>query len=246
MTDTFAALLFAHVTADFLLQSNTMAQAKQARALPALLLHGLIVLATATLALAPAAPNADIALIMLGLAVAHLLIDLAKSFAPANSLGAFLADQTAHIATLLIAAYLAPDAFALSLWSPLTWLPALLVIAFGLVIATQAGGYAIGMLVRPFGHAFRAEGLPRGGQLIGLLERGLIFVLILAGQPGSVGFLIAAKSILRFDASKRKQKAAEYVIIGTLASFGWALLSAYTTLTLLQLYPPLGIGPANP
>ena len=56
-----------------------------------------------------------------------------------------------------------------------------------------------------------------------------------------MGFLIAAKSVLRFDASKRKQKAAEYVIIGTLASFGWALICAYATLALLDHLPPLGI-----
>ena len=111
----------------------------------------------------------------------------------------------------------------------------------GLLIATQAGGYAVGLLVRPFGRAFRAEGLPRGGVMIGLLERGLIFLFVLAGQPSAVGFLIAAKSVLRFDASKRKQKAAEYVIIGTLASFGWALICAYATLALLDHLPPLGI-----
>jgi hypothetical protein len=119
-------------------------------------------------------------------------------------------------------------------------------IAAGAIIATQAGGYAIGLLVRPFGRSFRAEGLPRGGQLIGLLERGLIYFFILVGQPTAVGFLIAAKSVLRFDASKRKQKAAEYVIIGTLASFGWAVICAYATLALLQSLPPLGILPPRP
>lgn len=241
MTATFAALLFAHTCADFLLQSNAMAEAKQARRPGPLLLHGLIVLATASLALAPATPDGPVMLALLALAVAHVLIDLAKSFAPATSLSAFLVDQAAHGVTLVALAWLMPDLFAQSLWAGADWLPGVMILITGLVVATQAGGYAIGMLVRPFGRAFRAEGLPRGGQLIGQLERGLIFLLIVSGQPGSVGFLIAAKSILRFDASKRKQKVAEYVIIGTLASFGWALVSAYATLALLQSVPPLGI-----
>lgn len=244
MTDTFAALLLAHVCADFLLQSDAMAQGKQARAPRALLMHALIVLATATLAVAPMAP--DQAMIgLLGLALAHIVIDVIKSFAPSASLSAFLADQAAHVVTLAVMAHWFPGLYAGSLWSGLDWLPPVMIITAGLIVATQAGGYAIGMLVRPFGRAFRAEGLPRGGQLIGLLERGLIYILILSGQPGSVGFLIAAKSVLRFDASKRRQKAAEYVIIGTLASFGWALLCAYITVALLQLFPPLGFLPAS-
>lgn len=61
--------------------------------------------------------------------------------------------------------------------------------------------------------------------MIGLLERGLIFALILLGQPGGVGLLIAAKSILRFGAVKDDRALSEYVIIGTLASFAWALLN---------------------
>lgn len=239
MSATFAALLFAHVCADFLLQSNAMAAAKQARSLPALLLHGLIVLATATLALAPVTADPMVLLPLLALAGAHLLIDWIKSFAPAASLTAFLTDQGAHLATLIALAWALPGLYATSLWGAITWLPPVLVIASGLILATRAGGYAVGMLVRPFGRSFRAEGLPRGGELIGLLERGLIFLFVLVGQPAAVGFLIAAKSVLRFDASKRKQKVAEYVIIGTLASFGWALVCAHATLALLNLFAAL-------
>lgn len=245
MTETFAALLFAHVCADFLLQSDQMAAAKHRRAPTALLLHAVIVLATATLAVAPAAPDAAVMIPLLVLTGAHIVIDLIKTFAPSTRLSAFLIDQAAHGATIWAVATWAPDLFGTGLWADQSWLPPTMVFLAGLLIATQAGGYAIGMLVRPYGRAFRAEGLPRGGLLIGQLERGLIYLLILVGQPAAVGFLIAAKSVLRFDASKRKQKAAEYVIIGTLASFGWALVSAYASTALLDLYPPLGFLPVN-
>jgi hypothetical protein len=56
-----------------------------------------------------------------------------------------------------------------------------------------------------------------------------------------VGFLVAAKSILRFGTATRDQRTAEYVIIGTLASFGWAILASYATLALINLLPPLEI-----
>lgn len=58
-------------------------------------------------------------------------------------------------------------------------------------------------------------------------------LLILMNQPAGVGFLITAKSILRFGDVKdsRSRKATEYIIIGTFMSFGWGLLvSALTQL----------------
>ncbi len=60
----------------------------------------------------------------------------------------------------------------------------------------------------------------------------MILMLLLADQPDGIGLLIAAKSILRFnelarDASDRR--ASEYVIIGTLASFAWAIATAWAT-----------------
>jgi hypothetical protein len=53
--------------------------------------------------------------------------------------------------------------------------------------------------------------------------------MVMIGEPADIGFLIAAKSILRFDTVKKNQKISEYVIIGTLASFGWALIAAFAT-----------------
>ena len=89
-------------------------------------------------------------------------------------------------------------------------------------------------------------GLPQGGLTIGWLERGLIFILLLAGEPGAIGFLIAAKSVLRFGTVAEDRAASEYVIIGTLASVGWALLVAYATQSLLVALPPLGISSVTP
>lgn len=242
MIATFTALLLAHVCADFLFQPDTMAAAKQRRAPSALALHGLIVLATASLATLPSGAEAMIPL--LALTAAHLAIDLVKTAFPASHVGPFLADQAAHALSLAAVAYAWPGLFHDGYLGPHSAVLPVMAVLAGFIVATRAGGYAIGLLVRPFGRAFRAEGLPRGGQLIGVLERGLIFFFVLVGQPSAVGFLIAAKSVLRFDTGKRRQKAAEYVIIGTLASFGWALLSAYGTLALLNRFPPLGILPA--
>ena len=54
----------------------------------------------------------------------------------------------------------------------------------------------------------------------------------------AVGFLIAAKSILRLDTAKQGRSASEYVIIGTMASFAWALGTTYAAITLLEIAAP--------
>ncbi len=56
--------------------------------------------------------------------------------------------------------------------------------------------------------------------LIGLMERFLVLALILVRQYSAVGLIIAAKSILRFRDNKKN----EYVLVGTLLSFGIATL----------------------
>lgn len=58
-----------------------------------------------------------------------------------------------------------------------------------------------------------------------MLERLLICCFILAGHFEAIGFLLAAKSIFRFGDLKEAQdrKLTEYVLIGTLLSFGIAI-----------------------
>mgnify|MGYP002624413709 FL=1 len=243
--ETFAALLFAHVLADFVFQTGRIARAKQARHAGALALHIAIVLA-----LAIAAPGAWHP-VLAALAAAHLVIDLAKTFAPQDRLWPFLADQAAHLATLAAAAAFAPDLWQTGVWmtgawAPPYWVPGVMAAVAGLVAATRAGGYAVGLLIGPLATDDLPKGLANGGALIGVLERGLIFLFIFAGQPMGIGFLVAAKSVLRFEATAGDQRASEYVIIGTLASFGWAMAVAWAALALVAALPGIGIFAATP
>ncbi|QPM89344.1 DUF3307 domain-containing protein [Pseudooceanicola algae] len=245
MIATFAALLLAHACADFLLQSDAMAAAKQQRRAGPLLLHILIVIACTTLALGPDMADAIPPILLLG--ALHLVIDLAKSTLTPRGLAPFLLDQGAHLASLAGIALYWPGLFDQGFWGPQgDWLPATMALVAGLLIATRAGGYAVGLLMHRWAGTMQTKGLPRGGEHIGLMERGLIFLFLMGGEPSAIGFLIAAKSILRFDTAREDQAMGEYVIIGTLASFGWALLSAYATTGLLSALPDLGIPARNP
>lgn len=59
--------------------------------------------------------------------------------------------------------------------------------------------------------------LEKAGRLIGSLERILTLTFVILGEFEAVGFLIAAKSILRFKDGDTKKT--EYVLIGTMLSF---------------------------
>lgn len=71
------------------------------------------------------------------------------------------------------------------------------------------------------------ESLQSAGKYIGILERLFVFAFFASGHPEAVGFLIAAKSVFRFGDLKeaKSRKLTEYVLIGTLISFGIAILT---------------------
>lgn len=73
----------------------------------------------------------------------------------------------------------------------------------------------------------QTESLVNAGKYIGILERLLVFVFILVDHWEGVGFMIAAKSVFRFSdlAEAKQRKLTEYVLIGTLLSFGIAVLT---------------------
>jgi Protein of unknown function (DUF3307) len=255
MLETAVALIFAHLVADFVLQSDTMVRQKQ-RLLVTLLHVGIVLLLSwAALGLAP------LPLLLAVVGATHAIIDQLKLTwtrrcrAQGREAGftAFATDQTGHFAVIVLAAGLWPGAWSAGLWDEpallahlpvLTRLPEAMALASGVIATVWAGGYAVRELMAglklPLDPASDAS-LPLGGQLIGRLERLMILMLLLADQPDGIGLLIAAKSILRFnelarDASDRR--ASEYVIIGTLASFAWAIGTAWATTAVLDALAP--------
>jgi hypothetical protein len=254
MIDTLIALTFAHVLADFVLQTRWMVVNK--RNPVALVAHIGVVLVTAIACIGTLHPA------LFALAAAHMALDAAKTWGPWKGLGAFLADQALHAVTLYLVALWVPDLWAQGLWGTVPeeggwmaslWpgdgatpiLPAVFAALTGLILTTRAGGFAIGLYMEPWAAASPA-GLPNGGRAIGNLERGLIFLLVMAGMPEGIGFLIAAKSVLRFGSVGDDRAVSEYVIIGTLASFAWAITASFATVWALHYLSPLGILDLSP
>lgn len=249
MLQTFSALLLAHVLADYVFQTNRMVVNKRQ---PMVLgVHVLIVALSAAL-LTGAHPGRPDALLAIGfLAGLHLVTDLVK-LRFGDEIGPYLADQAVHLLTLLVIAAMVPALWAEGFWPAILpdplgqWAPVAMAIAGGFIFAVRAGGFAMGKLLRPYQSVWGTDkvleaqpaGLEGASQRIGELERGLAFLLILAGHPTGVAFLIAAKSLLRFNASSSDRRIAEYVIIGTLSSVGWAMITGFLTLELVNALQP--------
>ena len=80
----------------------------------------------------------------------------------------------------------------------------------------------------------REKSLPNAGKYIGILERLLVFIFVVTGHWEAIGFLVAAKSVFRFGDLKdsRDRKLTEYILIGTLLSFGIAIIVGIIVRTL--------------
>ena len=166
--------------------------------------------------------------------VTHFLIDLGKLSLtnPKNYRWLFVADQILHLLVLGGVLYwISP--FPINFGALFTE-KNLLLTTF-LVFVTYVSGIIMRMLLAPYidevarDDADTTEGgsLKNAGTYIGMLERLFVFGFILMQQWAAIGLLIAAKSVFRFgDLNKGKnRKLTEYVLIGTLLSFGLAILS---------------------
>ena len=72
------------------------------------------------------------------------------------------------------------------------------------------------------GESESCNNIKNAGALIGNLERILTIVFVLLGQFEAIGFIVAAKSILRFKDTDTAKT--EYVLAGTFLSFVIAIL----------------------
>ncbi|MFC3197881.1 DUF3307 domain-containing protein [Parapedobacter deserti] len=234
----FLKLLLAHILGDFCFQPDNWVADKRLHRYKSSRLYIHIAVHAAVLAVLLSFDIAYWAGFLLILST-HYLIDLAKLYVE-NSKHAvryFLLDQALHITVLIgVTHHYAPfdAAFAVSI-SASHWL---LITALALAIFVPA--VLIKMLIAQWrpqteetdqakrDSLFRKdeESLIRAGRFIGILERLFVFIFVIIDHWEAVGFLLAAKSIFRFGDLRqgKDRKLTEYVLIGTLLSFGSAIL----------------------
>ncbi|MBC9796695.1 DUF3307 domain-containing protein [Sinomicrobium weinanense] len=219
-------LLLAHLIGDFILQTDRGVKEKEEKKLASgkLYLHILIHILLVFLFLWDS--RLWYAALIIG--GTHFIIDAAKLLlqTPKTKRLFFYIDQLLHLLVIvavwcLIQGYI--PAFSLS-EKQLLLLTGGLFLTFptSIIIKTTISVYT------PKTDLEKDDSLENAGRYIGILERLLVFIFIATGHWEGVGFLIAAKSIFRFsDLTQAKdRKLTEYILIGTLLSFGTAIVVA--------------------
>lgn len=220
-------LLIAHLLGDFILQPDSWVVKKEAKKLRAwqlyvhALLHGLLAWLLVF--------SSGFAVWALIVAAVHFAIDGLKLVYQTDSTRRswFFVDQFLHLVTTaaIWLAYARPEIPLHHLYNGQFWLAITLVL-----LLCNPCSYAIKIFISKWSPAKGDtidESLQSAGKYIGIFERLFVFAFVVSGYLGGIAFLITAKSVFRFGDLKeaKDRKLTEYVLIGTLLSFGLAMLA---------------------
>ena len=231
----FIKLLLAHLLGDFIWQPNSWVADKELKKHKSvylyihILLHG--VLAAVLAGEINFIPYAAV------IAVMHGIVDLIKlNFQkPKTKRTWFVVDQIAHILILIGIVLLYENKPIPDFWNDNQFW----ILLAGFLLLTKPTSIFIKTIISIWAPESKDSNednsLIAAGNYIGILERLFVFGFILTGHFEAIGFLLAAKSIFRFGDLKeaKDRKLTEYVLIGTLISFGIALLTGLAVQALL-------------
>jgi hypothetical protein len=214
----------AHLLADFNFQPQAWCDAKSSKTISNVYFYHIAVVFVCSWVLSFSVSFWWAALLI---AAVHFLLDVAKTYlfrkgVKENYL--FFLDQILHLVVITGAVYLFSQ-------KELIQFPFFVTINTAFILfAVIASSKSSNIFIKKYMEAndimsFSNKGnhdLLKAGRVIGFLERVLSFILISFNQFAAVGFIIAAKSILRFKDTDTAKT--EYLLIGSLLSFGIAIL----------------------
>ncbi len=226
MQELFTVLILTHLIGDFTLQSDKMALDKEQYHLRGksfylhILTHFILVLAfTQSLKIAA----------IVGLS--HAIIDILKILLqkPETKKYWFFIDQGLHFLMIVLVSQksiilfdfaknnLVEITMALALTSPTS-----------ILIKNALKDWTINIKNN------EDDSLQNAGKYIGILERLFVFIFVIYNHWEAIGFLLTAKSIFRFGdlTESKERKLTEYILIGTLLSFGIAFLLGLLVLSM--------------
>lgn len=220
----FVKLLLAHLIGDFLLQPTSWVKHKEKHKHRSiyLYLHTFLHFVLAWVLVGEIA----FGWFALGLAILHGFIDFLKlNFQNKKTQRLwFSVDQFLHLLVIIAVTLIYNNttidftSFGNQFWITIT----------GFILLTKPTSIIIKNIISIWTPENKTndDSLQNAGNYIGILERLFVFCFILTGHFEAIGFLLAAKSIFRFGDLKeaKDRKLTEYVLIGTLLSFGIALL----------------------
>jgi hypothetical protein len=246
------SLLLGHVVADFLLQSNSLIARKKKGQISGYLYHGLLHYLAIVVVVAATAPSNLLRLrfhaMLFILTAVHLVIDwcklrLTKSGRLFDGIIPFLVDQALHVITIAIAVIVYAHVPAQEITTDFqmfqpdyTKILAVLVVYVATIFS---GGYVVRYLTKslirdlPRMADETSEHLQNAGMYIGWLERILILTAVIMRSPATIGLVLTAKSIVRYQEMK-SGRFAEYFLHGTLLSIVLAIFGGIILLKVLH------------
>jgi hypothetical protein len=225
-------LIAAHFLSDFFFQPKRWVADRNRHHYASLKLymHGAITFLTIILLCGP-----SLWLVALIIGLGHIATDGAKSYLDQNTRW-FLADQLVHLLIILISWIIFTgiiidfQAIQKLLNDRQAWL-----VFTGLVMVTFPSGKLIELITAKWRDELVQQGnneisLAKAGMWIGILERTIVFVLVLDGKYEAIGLLLTAKTLLRFNEKDRPESKTEYLLIGTLISIVFAAAAGIVVL----------------
>ena len=218
----FLSLVLAHIIGDFYLQTDKCCEQKEKRKFNSwfLYVHAITIGLLSWIIV----PPCSFGLWALMIAVSHFAIDAVKIHCP-KGLWSFVIDQLFHLSILAAISTIYETTKELPFQmidSPSSFSTPLLILA--ILLCIKPANILIKLILEKYqvGESASCDNIKNAGALIGNLERLLTIVFVLLGQFEAIGFIVAAKSILRFKDTDTAKT--EYVLAGTFLSFGIAIL----------------------
>lgn len=218
-------LLIAHILGDFVLQPNRWVGHKleHKHASGYLYLHGLVHLLALVVML-----EFDWSYwpYIIGIVGSHLLIDIVKlnlahKMSPRILFGI---DQLLHLLVIAFVVYLNTP---YTIYFHALYNEAWLLLALAILMASFVSSIVMKIILSTWDieEVSADDSLKDAGKYIGMIERLFVLAFIILNQWSAIGLLITAKSVFRFsDLTRAKdRKLTEYILIGTLLSFGFAI-----------------------
>ncbi|MES2653412.1 MAG: DUF3307 domain-containing protein [Bacteroidota bacterium] len=228
-------LVLAHLFGDFFLQPNSWVVEKEKKKLKSLKLYWHVLIHTLLVFLV--FRSFEVWKMALVIGITHFIIDSIKLIYQREKTKSlwFFMDQFLHVLIILACwiNYAQPDFSVLFFYEQKIW-----IFGIGILILTSPASIFIKMIITKWlpDSGGKNSSLQDAGRFIGIVERLLIFLFVCTNHFEAVGFLLAAKSIFRFGDLKEAHdiKLTEYVLIGTLLSFGFALLVSLMVTNLIN------------
>lgn len=243
----FLIVLLGHVIGDFYVQTEKIAREKEEQ-YRYVLLHCVLYACTMAVVILPVFSQ-KMFVMAIAAAIVHFAVDsikylLAGIYQKHHAIdriykrNEFLTDQILHLATLVLLAYVTAGT-----GNPLTEMPCLKAFFAGigvsevllvrwilaLLLIDKLANILIQKLIGMYRPADQegAETNTNAGCFIGVIERIIMLVLIAIGEFGTIGLVLTAKSIARYDRISKEQSFAEYYLLGTLLSTAIVIISSF-------------------